>query len=99
MLRKIKKTWLNCYFKTKKTLFLGVEDLNFLDYITKVEGGLPRSRQCKLCENIFYNSSTAVKHVENIHFPGQFQYSCQFCSEVFDRKNKLYQHVSKFHKS
>ena len=84
---------------TKASILGIVEDLNFLDYITKVEGGLPRSRQCKLCQNIFYNSSTAVKHVENIHFPGQFQYSCQFCSEVFDGRNKLHIHVSRFHKS
>ena len=54
---------------------------------------------CILCGKSSTDRSNMRKHVENIHFPGHYQYSCQSCDEVFDGRNKLYLHISRRHKA
>ena len=55
--------------------------------------------QCSLCGKISGQKSDAFRHVENIHFPGSYEYECDQCGEKFDTKNKVYQHRSLVHNS
>ena len=55
--------------------------------------------QCNLCGKICNQSSDSFKHVENIHFPGSYQYECDQCGKKFDTRNKLYKHRFHVHSS
>ena len=55
--------------------------------------------QCSLCGKISNRKEFAFRHVENIHFPGSYEYECNQCGEKFDTKNKVYQHRSLVHNS
>ena len=55
--------------------------------------------QCSLCGKITNQKKYAFSHVENIHFPGSYEYECDQCGEKFDTKNKVYQHRSLVHNS
>ena len=55
--------------------------------------------QCSLCGKISNRKERAFCHVENIHFPGSYEYECDQCGEKFDTKNKVYQHRSLVHNS
>ena len=76
----------------------GKGTLNFSQYIQKLPENGPKAQQCTICGKGFSDLSSALKHVENIHFPGSFIYSCKFCGEQFTKKNMMYMHISKFHK-
>ena len=81
-------------------LILGAGDSesgNFGSYVLNLEDGRKGGR-CSVCGKEFSDRSSARKHVENIHFPGSFNYSCKFCGETFTKKNMMYMHISKFHK-
>jgi len=73
------------------------ESGNFGSYVLNLEDGRKGGR-CSICGKEFSDRSSARKHVENIHFPGSFIYSCKFCGENFTKKNMMYMHISKFHK-
>ena len=72
---------------------------NFGHYVQKLPEHGPKAQQCTICGKSFSDSSSAQKHVENIHFPDSCSYSCRFCGEPFSKKNAMYKHISKFHKS
>ena len=72
---------------------------NYGLYIQKLPEKGPKAQLCTICGKNFSDASSAIKHVENIHFPGTFSYSCRFCNENFTKKNSMYKHISKFHKS
>ena len=55
--------------------------------------------QCSLCGKIIGTKWVAFRHVENIHFPGSYEYECDQCSEKFDTKDKLKHHRSRVHNS
>jgi len=71
---------------------------NFGVYIQKFPENGPKAQLCTICRKSFCDSSTALKHVENIHFPDTFLYSCRVCGEQFTKKNAMYKHISKYHK-
>ena len=53
--------------------------------------------QCSLCGKISNQKKDAFSHVENIHFPGSYEYECHQCGEKFDTKHKVYLHRSRVH--
>merc|ERR1719339_744371 len=53
----------------------GKGTLNFSQYIQKLPENGPKAQQCTICGKGFSDLSSALKHVENIHFPGSFIYS------------------------
>ena len=55
--------------------------------------------QCNLCGKMSNQSSDSFKHVENIHFPGSYQYECDQCGKKFDTRNELHKHRSYVHSS
>ena len=48
--------------------------------------------QCKLCGKISKTKVEAFRHVENIHFPGYYEYECDQCGEKFETRNKWSKH-------
>ena len=78
---------------TKTPLIAGPEDLK--DYIYKDLGS--KETCCTLCP--FRNKIPAkVKnHLEAIHFPGVFVYTCDLCGKTFKGRNALGVHTSLTH--
>ena len=63
---------------------------NYIEQVVGEDGG--RKYKCVLCTQIFHKKEHIENHVENIHFPGTFQYNCKYCGQSFDRRNMLYKH-------
>ena len=55
--------------------------------------------QCNLCGMISLKRSGSFEHVENIHFPGTYEYPCDQCDEKFDTNNKWRNDRSRVHSS
>jgi len=53
---------------------------------------------CTLCSKVHAQKIHCQNHLESIHFPDMFLYSCSHCGKTFNGKNKLYVHVSLTHK-
>ena len=48
---------------------------------------------CGICFKFSNKTSTCVKnHIEAIHFPNLFIYSCPYCRQEFNSKKALYNH-------
>ena len=55
---------------------------------------------CLKCSNFSHKSrSNARNHVEAVHFPALFTYSCQVCGQETGSKNALNIHMTRFHKT
>ena len=52
---------------------------------------------CTVCNKSFGKKQSCLFHVESIHFPGVFIYSCDLCGEEFPGRNRLNLHRSKKH--
>ena len=65
--------------------------MNYIEKIVTDEG--EQKFKCTICGSCKTQKAHAENHVENIHFPGCFSYSCKFCGMDFDRRNQLYKHV------
>ena len=55
--------------------------------------------QCNLCGKISNDKTRSLNHMENIHFPGSYEYKCDQCGEKFDTKCKWATHRSRVHSS
>lgn len=66
-------------------------------YVVKTEENFS---MCGICFKFKHVTATCVRnHLESIHFPGYFQYTCSACSQVFSTKTKLNNHKQKFHRA
>ena len=54
--------------------------------------------KCTLCSNANSKKQTMVNHVESVHFPGTFLYTCKYCGKEYNAKNSLNVHVSTSHR-
>jgi len=48
--------------------------------------------KCSLCFKLFPRKDRLFSHLEGYHFPDRFKYSCTFCKEVFNTKEKQRKH-------
>ena len=48
--------------------------------------------KCAICGKLFSRKEHLWCHLESIHFPNSFLYSCDMCHKSFNTKNKLYKH-------
>ena len=55
----------------------------------------PNWHKCTMCGKTSKDRGNLRKHVENIHFPGTFNYRCKYCFENFSTRNSLNIHISK----
>ena len=74
---------------------------NFLDfnkYVSKVGEGVDVGKfKCNICGKIGAQKVHMRRHVENIHFPGQLEYSCPHCEGKFDTEQKYRNHQMRKH--
>ena len=83
--------------KTKKAQKYG-PDLELHGYSNKLlEGESIGKFQCNLCGKISDRRNGSFKHVENVHFPGTYQYECEKCGQTFGTQNKIVQHRMRLH--
>jgi len=52
---------------------------------------------CTLCLKIIKQRKDARNHVESIHFPNTFVYSCTICEKTFNSKNSRNVHITRNH--
>jgi len=81
---------------------ISIEDRpKFLEqHIQKVVDEISHKKQfmCTICGKTHAQKIHCQNHLESIHFPDMFIYSCSQCGKTFNGKNKLYVHVSLSHK-
>jgi len=78
----------------KGSNFQSPEEL--LQYVDKSAEG--STFECTLCSNFRAVRKGLVRnHVESIHFPGVFSYSCNLCNREFQGRNALAVHKSAVH--
>jgi len=53
---------------------------------------------CTLCGQTHAQRIHCQNHLESIHFPDRFKYTCTHCGKIFNGKNKMNVHVSITHK-
>ena len=81
------------------TLLVAGGDKQLYDYIVShLEAG-QKAFKCTICGKVSAHKTNLRKHVENIHFPGLFTYTCKYCPETFPTKNLLNHHVTNSHRS
>ena len=55
---------------------------------------------CQICQKFTFRSRYNVRnHVEAVHFPNVFSYSCDFCEKAVGSKNALSIHMTRMHKN
>ena len=69
------------------------EDL--YNFLTKLDTG---GFTCLLCAKFCANRRDGKNHLEAIHFPDSFSYTCRFCYKQHNSKNTLDVHISRHHK-
>jgi hypothetical protein len=60
---------------------------------------IPESKdfQCGLCDYISNRPAKVKNHLEAIHYPGVFVYSCDICEKTFSGRNAFGVHKSQVH--
>ena len=72
---------------------MGIQDLD--QYVKP----FPNSKdfQCGLCDFISNRAAKVKNHLEAIHFPGVYVYSCDLCSKTFNGRNAFGVHKTTVH--
>jgi len=66
---------------------------DLLKFLTRNSENIPT---CGLCYKFSNKTTTCVRnHIEAIHFPNLFVYSCPHCNKEFNSKKSLYNHKGK----
>ena len=77
---------------------LGPDRSVLLKYIHRNESGQESLYTCSMCGKSNAQKNNMMIHVESVHFPGMFVYSCKFCPKTLNTKKALYGHVNNYHK-
>ena len=86
--------------------YAGYEDLNqergdgfdLNQYIEKINEGVNFGQfNCNICGKVSERKDVLQKHVENKHFPGLFEYSCDQCGRKFNTMSKYNNHRFRHH--
>ena len=65
------------------------EDCDLNNYISKISKG---QFSCNICGKVGSQKFNLIRHVENKHFPGLYEYSCDKCESKFDSFDKFNTH-------
>ena len=99
MLFKVSFAVSNSYFYYGKfSNVLGPDRSVLLKYIHRNDNGQESLFTCSLCGKSNAQKNNMMIHVESVHFPGMFAYSCKYCPKVLNTKKALYGHVNNYHK-
>ena len=77
---------------------LGPDRSILLKYIHRTESGHESLYTCSMCGKSNAQKNNMMIHVESVHFPGMFVYSCKYCPKQLSTKKALYGHVNNYHK-
>ena len=72
---------------------MNIQDLE--QYVTSIPDS--KDFQCGLCEYVSNRPAKVKNHLEAIHFPGIFVYSCDICHKTFSGRNAFGVHKSQVH--
>ena len=78
-------------------LFLGRDFMQ--EYVKKRTEGNQTINYCTLCGKSNSKRYNVLNHVESAHFPNMFEYSCEYCGNVFKSQNSYKVHLSTTHKN
>ena len=80
------------YLRTLQEVADG-EEVDFAYYLEHVG---PLQFKCTICEKTIQGKKkNGMVHVEAIHFPGTFQYECEFCGKKLNSMRQLGNHKSR----
>ena len=54
--------------------------------------------QCTICNKQCAQKSNMLRHIESIHFPNTFTYTCEYCNATLPTRKKKEHHLAKFHR-
>jgi len=69
------------------------------EYVKKRTEGNQTINYCTLCGKSNSKRYNVLNHVESAHFPNMFEYSCEYCGNVFKSQNSYKVHLSTTHKN
>ena len=79
-----------------------MKDRNALQkYISKTvnpDGRPDEIFKCDICGKTSTRKDNLLNHVENIHFPGTFDYKCHICTLPMATRTALNNHIQRNHK-
>jgi hypothetical protein len=73
----------------------GEDGQTLYTYIERLADG--SGHRCLLCGVTKDRRWNVWKHVENLHFPGTYTYTCKHCGETCSTRDRLNSHVTKYH--
>ena len=92
----------NKLFISEHNFFLGVfhqeasrEILN--QYISKQTENGKIVFKCTMCDKTNNRKHHLLNHVESVHFPNLFHYSCYYCEKEYKTRQKLDDHIRIIH--
>jgi len=62
-----------------------------------IEGAQMGKYKCTECGKESARRWHSLRHIEDVHFPGTYQYPCDQCDVVHDTKSKFYKHMNMKH--
>ena len=68
------------------------------NYIVKETLGGRNIFKCTVCAKTNSLKANIVNHVESVHFPNVFIYTCKYCGKEYNAKNSLNVHISTIHR-
>jgi len=68
------------------------------DYIKKEVIDGRNISVCTMCGKSSSQKHHLMNHLESVHFPNLFTYSCKYCAKTFNAKNSLHVHISTSHR-
>ena len=91
--------YFNCLIYCHNSIsILGKGGALFSQYIEKIDQeGAGRLFKCQICGKTTVDRSNLKRHVENIHLPNSFIYTCNLCGETFGKKFQWNYHMKKQH--
>ena len=54
--------------------------------------------KCTICQKSNFRKHHLINHVESVHFPEMFSYSCMYCGKDYKTQNSLNVHISQRHR-
>ena len=69
-----------------------------MKYTERINEGTQKGKyKCTECGKESVSRWHSLRHIEDVHFPGTYQYPTYQCDDVLDTKSKFYKHMNMKH--